>query len=104
MTYSLPKNIGKIRRIKDIDGKTQTFKISDEIRRPATELPNGKIIVLQYLEFDGQEKPLLRLGYYMLGKNGKRIGRWVWGQYCTIILPEDLDYVFREASERGWLT
>jgi len=31
-----------------------------------------------------------RFGYYVIGKNGNKEGKWTWGQFCPIIPESDL--------------
>jgi len=30
-----------------------------------------------------------RIGYYMVGKNGRANGRWIWGQFCPMVPKDD---------------
>ncbi|GAG51286.1 unnamed protein product, partial [marine sediment metagenome] len=47
------------------------------------------VYVLQKIKFEDRRKPLLRFGYYITGKKGNVIGKWVWGQFSPIITPKD---------------
>ncbi|KKQ71440.1 MAG: hypothetical protein UT33_C0009G0031 [Candidatus Peregrinibacteria bacterium GW2011_GWC2_39_14] len=38
-----------------------------------------------------------RIGYYMIGKNGKVKGKWTWGQYCPMIPQEDFKKLIDKA-------
>lgn len=42
-----------------------------------------------------------RIGYYMIGKNGRVNGRWTWGQYCPLIPQEDFKKLIDKATEEG---
>lgn len=104
MTTSLPphpNNVGVSRKIIGIDGTVHRFTITDEIILPQTGLPS-KLIYLQYLQFDDGRNEV-RLAYYMIGFKPGRKGRWVWGQYCTILPHGDLKTIYEEAQKRGWL-
>ena len=97
----LRPNIGKTGTLKvPPDGKILRFKIVDEIRRAQSDLPE-KIICLQRIEFDdGREQ--FRLGYYIIGKLPKMKGKWVWGQFATLLPPKDFVAILRKAAKRGW--
>jgi hypothetical protein len=42
-----------------------------------------------------------RIGYYLIGKNGNRIGKWIWGQFCPLIPAVDLPLLLNKAGEEG---
>ena len=42
-----------------------------------------------------------RLGYYMVGKNGNRKGKWTWGESCPIIPQKDFDKLIKKAKKEG---
>ncbi len=42
-----------------------------------------------------------RIGYYIVGKNGTKKGKWTWGQYCPMIPANDLIHLMRKAVEEG---
>ena len=42
-----------------------------------------------------------RIGYYMIGKNGRVNGRWTWGQYCPLIPQEDFKKLIDKATKEG---
>jgi len=98
MSYpTLPSNIGKRKTITD----GQSFTVLDEVTQIQSTAPN-KVIYLQKLQFkDGQIE--LRLAYYIIGKKPKMAGKWVWGQYATMIPVKDFRAILRKASEKGWI-
>lgn len=98
----LPVNIGKIRKIKTIDGQIRHFKIEDEIIQPQKN-NDRKIIVLQKMKYLEKNEIEFRFGYYMIGLKPKARGRWVWGQFCLLIPHKDLLLLLKEAYERKWL-
>ena len=98
----LPINIGKERKLTDIDGKKQHFIVRDEIVRLQSAYPR-KAIYLQRIEFKNDGRIQLRLGYYMIGAKPRMAGKWVWGQYATMIPAEDFRAIIREASDKGWI-
>jgi len=40
-----------------------------------------------------------RIGYFMVGKNGRMNGRWLWGQFCPLIPQEDFDMLINKARK-----
>lgn len=42
-----------------------------------------------------------RIGYYIVGKNGNKKGKWTWGQYCPMVPAKDLVHLFKKAVEEG---
>lgn len=42
-----------------------------------------------------------RIGYYMIGKNGNKKGKWTWGQYCPMIPQEDFWKLITKAKDEG---
>ena len=42
----------------------------------------------------------LRFGYYIISP---KAGRWLWGQYCPFIPPEDFEMVLEKAKEHGFI-
>ena len=44
-----------------------------------------------------------RLGYFIVGKIGKRNGKWTWGQYCPLIPINDFQKLLNLAKEKGVL-
>ena len=38
-----------------------------------------------------------RIGYFIVGKIGKREGKWTWGQYCPFIPVEDFHKLIKQA-------
>ena len=42
----------------------------------------------------------LRLGYYIISP---KKGKWMWGQFCPFIFPEDLEVLIEEAEEHEFI-
>lgn len=69
---------------------------------PASNLKEHKVFVLERLrkvKFDGSlaynkswktGEIEYRIGYFIVGRIGRALGRWTWGQYCPIIPAKDL--------------
>jgi len=55
-------------------------------------------IVSKHRENDYYE---YRIGYFIVGKIGKRDGHWTWGQYCPFIPIQDFHELLRKAEEEG---
>ncbi len=98
----LPIGKGKRRFLTDIDGRKQPFVILDEIRRIQSTDPN-KAIYLQKVRFEGDGRIELRLAYYIIGKKPRMAGRWVFGQYATLMPIDDFRLIIQEAERRGWI-
>jgi len=98
----LPSRVGRIVKLK-IPPKGHILKceIVDEIRMPQTGL-ESKILVLKKVRFPDNHIEI-RLGYYIIGKKPGALGRWVWGQYSTLLPPEDIASMFNKAVEQGWI-
>lgn len=104
----LPDNNGEKGKAIDIDGEKVSFTILDEIRRIQTKYPDkvktpNKAIYFQRFRFDKDGREEFRLGYYMIGKRGNKLGKWTWGQYCPMVPKEDFEAIIKEAIKRGWI-
>ena len=97
-----PDSKNEQRTMVDINDQRLTFTILDEILRPQSNLPE-KLIVLQKIQFDESKAIEFRLAYYIIGKKPRMAGKWVFGQYATLMPAEDFHYIFAEAKKRGWL-
>lgn len=75
---------------------------------------NEKVFVLERLErvdLEGKHahgSPKIgdieyRLGYYIVGKNGKMNGRWAWGQFCPLIPQKDFNKLIALAKKEKTL-
>lgn len=96
----LPNGIGARRSLKD-EGKTIHFVITDEIRRIASDSPNGAFY-LQKIEYEENKKIEIRFGYYVIGKKESVKGKWVWGQYAPMLPIDDFKWLIEEAKKKGW--
>jgi hypothetical protein len=99
----LPSKIGKRGALVfPPDGHRQHFIIADEITRPHSGVPS-KIICLQLLRFDEDGREQVRIGYYVIGKKPRMLGRWVWGQYATMMPLKDFKALIQQAEKKGWM-
>lgn len=101
-TSALPDNRGRHTWWHDIRGNRHDVLIEDEIRH----IPSNnarKVICLQKVVFPKEERWELRLCYYMIGVKGRTKGKWVFGQFATLIPPEDFKAIFTAAKRKGWL-
>lgn len=98
-----PKTVGKRGTLKvPPNGELLRFTVIDEITRFQSDL-ESKVICLQRLRFDdGREE--VRLGYYVIGKLPRMRGRWVWGQFATLVPLEDFASLVHEARRRRWFS
>jgi len=103
----LPKEI----KTKDISRKgIHKWAIVKRICMQQTGLPE-KIFVFERLKRLGTEGEIIhkindegiqyRIGYYIVGKNGKKNGKWVWGQFCPLIPDKDFDKLIEKAKQNG---
>lgn len=83
------------------DGSRQHFVIADEIQRQHSGV-DTKIISLQLLRFDEDGREQVRVGYYVIGKKPRMRGRWVWGQFATMMPLDDFTWLVRQAEAKGW--
>jgi len=97
----LPDNIGKRRRAKHPDGTFFYFKIVDEIKF-IQSTHEEKAIYLQKNQFEETQRIEFRLGYYIIGKKPKMAGKWVWGQFATMLPAEDFVRIIHQAQDKGW--
>lgn len=44
-----------------------------------------------------------RIGYYMVGRNGRAVDRWTWGQFCPFVPVADWDILLQKARAEGTL-
>lgn len=98
----LPNNIGKRRKIVNINGAVRYFSVEDEICRLQSGAPN-KVICFQKVRREHDGRVQFRFGYYMLGVKPGAKGRWVWGQYALFIPRSDLKTLIQKAEKRGWI-
>jgi len=98
----LPKlKINKEGQITDINGRKIKFKVGKYVTLRQSTYPE-KIFVLEEIKFEnGKEE--LRLGYYIIGKKGRKKGKWTWGQFCPFIPKRDLIRLIKKAKEKGIL-
>lgn len=98
----LPHNRGKHRSLTDINGRRRRFQILDEIKRVQSNAPH-KAIYLQRIQFEDENRIELRLAYYIIGKKPRMKGKWVFGQYATLMPAKDFKTIIRAAKQRGWI-
>ena len=95
-----PSNKGKYCVGRKPEGGHFRFTIVDEFHIKQTKLPT-KLIYLQKIKFDSDGRIEYRLGYYVIGKRPVMRGRWVWGQFATMIPLRDFRRIVRKAKSRG---
>ena len=44
-----------------------------------------------------------RIGYFVVGRNGNKRGRWIWGQFCPLIPKDDFRELLRKAKDERTL-
>jgi len=42
-----------------------------------------------------------RIAYYIIAKNGKRNGKWAWGQFCPFVPQDDFAKLMDKAKNEG---
>ncbi len=80
---------------KHLDSEKQPFKIFI-FERLRAEKPEGKVSYDTWETKKNSKHPNIeyRFGYYIIGKNGNKNGRWTWGQYCPMIGHNDFIKLF----------
>lgn len=97
----LGSKIGHRGKLKTRSGKIRRYTISDEIVQTQSNAPHKKIC-LQKINFDdGQIE--LRLAYYIIGKKQGMKGKWVFGQFATLLPQKDFALIVKSAIRKGWL-
>lgn len=87
---------------KHLNSENQPFKIFI-FERIKAEKPEGKVSYDTW-EIDKNSKHAnieYRFGYYIIGKNGNKTGRWTWGQYCPMIGHSDFIKIIAIAHKEG---
>lgn len=97
-----PDNKGKRCKGNKPNGGHFHFAIIDEICIPQSDLPS-KLIYLQKIKFESDGREELRLGYYIIGKRLSMRGKWVWGQFATMIPTNDFKRIIEAARKKRWL-
>jgi hypothetical protein len=99
---ALPSKKGARGSIVHPDGSRWPFTVTDEIVIEQSDLPE-KRICLQRINFGGAKEEL-RLGYYIIGKKPRMLGKWVWGQFAPLIPMADFEKLVHQAISRGWVS
>jgi len=100
-----PSRIGKITPRKYIDGSPMIYEVLDEIVRVVDKPPMPpKAIYLQLLKFADDGRTEMRLCYYIIGQKPRGKGKWLFGQYATMIRREDFEQLIIKAKEKGWIS
>jgi len=95
-----PDNIGKRGKFISPEKHVSYIKIIDEIRRQQSNY-SPKVIYLQRVQLE-DNRIELRLCYYVIGKVGRAKGKWVFGQFATLLPKEDFQVIIDEAKARAW--
>ena len=61
----------------------------------------GHAGTLAYGEAWKRDEREYRIGYFIVGKNGRAKGRWVWGQFCPLIPIPDFGKLISKAKRKG---
>jgi hypothetical protein len=89
-------------QVTTIEGKKVKFRVGKYVTLPASNY-RGKTFILEEIFFEDRSEPELRFGYYIIGRKGGRKGKWVWAQFCPLILKEDLQKIIELAKREGIL-
>jgi hypothetical protein len=87
---------------KHLSSEGQPFKIFI-FERLRAQKPDGKVSYNTWESKKNAKYPNIeyRFGYFIIGKNGKRAGRWTWGQFCPMIGHNDFINLIDLAHEEG---
>ncbi len=95
-------NIGRRGKRKSSDGRLVRYVIDDEIVHTQFNAPH-KIIVLQKIVYVDDNSSEFRLAYYIIGKKPRMRGKWVFGQFATLIPQRDFRAIVTAAKQKGWI-
>ena len=112
--FEKEKKQGKKRKFKDISRRGyRLWKREAWTFMPQSDYPE-KAFIIERLEYAGDEdrgglqpwgadhdRCQYRIGYYIVGKNGRRRGKWTWGQFCPMVPSCDLHRLIRQAENDG---
>lgn len=98
-----PSRIGKTTRRKYINGNPMTYTVQDEIV-PIPQNNPATAIYLQMLQFEDDGRKEMPLCYYMVGHRPRAKGKWLYGQFASMIRKEDFEQIIVKAREKGWIT
>ena len=99
-------------KVKDISRKGyHTWKKESITIMPQSNYPQ-KVFVFERIKFIKTEGKITsnhrekdyyeyRIGYFIVGKIGKRDGHWTWGQYCPFIPVNDFHKLIKLAEKEG---
>ena len=96
----LPPRIGKRGTGRKPLGTKFYWRVVDEIRRIQSNAPCT--LCLEKIQFEDDGRIEIRLGYYVIGEKPRMKGKWVWGQYATMMPTKDFKALIDEAQNRGW--
>ena len=100
---TLPSKVGRRGKlVLPPDSRVLHYTITDEISQPQSDQPE-KVLCLHRIEFDEDKRVQVRVGYYIIGKKPKMLGKWVWGQFAALMPLSDFQALIRRAQERGWI-
>ncbi|MBI3027446.1 hypothetical protein HYY70_05000 [Candidatus Woesearchaeota archaeon] len=99
-------------RVKDISRKGYHIWRKEAITLMRQSNYKEKVFVVERVKFIKTEGDILsnhrendyyeyRIGYFIVGKIGKRNGHWTWGQYCPFIPVKDFDKLIEQAKVEG---
>jgi len=100
--------------IKDIDRKTKIFFVREAWTFMIQYNLNKKVFIVERLKkFTADRSKMAypeswiegdieyRVGYYIVGRNGRVKNRWVWGQFCPLIPKVDFNKLIKKARDEG---
>jgi len=73
----------------------EKYFVIERIKRKKVK---GELAHPEYVKEEGVE---YRIGYYIVGKNGRMKGRWTWGQFTPMIPVEDFWNLINKAKKEG---
>ena len=99
-------------KVKDISRKGWHTWKKDAITLMQQSNYEEKVFVIERVKFVKTEGEIIsshrendhyeyRIGYFIVGKIGKRNGHWTWGQYCPFIPVNDFHKLIKLAEKEG---
>jgi len=96
----IPLRFSLVGRARRIEGGSRSFKVNNYASIVPSNSKGDKVAVLEEIEFEDGNKEL-RVGYYIIGRKGRRKGKWFWGQYALFIPATDLIKLIERGKEKG---
>ena len=95
----------KLVKMRDISRKGKNYWIREDWTFLPQHNYKRKVFIIERLKREKsirkQKKGEIqyRVGYYIVGKNGRAKNKWVWGQFCPMIPQKDFKKLIEKAKK-----